>query len=162
MTQQGLEAGFSPCKVSIFQMEISLCYIWVGISQFGRNSDRMLPQCASTLHIMKKSPVVICKILTEVIFCPPLFQLFLFQLLRGLSYIHQRYILHRDLKPQNLLISDTGELKLADFGRQAVNYKYLIMLQECQTDGSIDFSFPPPYSLDTPSSLQIIAHFSLE
>lgn len=46
------------------------------------------------------------------------FQLFLFQLLRGLSYIHQRYILHRDLKPQNLLISDTGELKLADFGEQ--------------------------------------------
>ncbi|XP_060104458.1 cyclin-dependent kinase 14 isoform X2 [Heteronotia binoei] len=44
------------------------------------------------------------------------FVLFLFQLLRGLSYIHQRYILHRDLKPQNLLISDTGELKLADFG----------------------------------------------
>ena len=43
-------------------------------------------------------------------------QLFLYQLLRGLSYIHQRYILHRDLKPQNLLISDTGELKLADFG----------------------------------------------
>lgn len=47
------------------------------------------------------------------------FQLFLFQLLRGLSYIHQRYILHRDLKPQNLLISDTGELKLADFGKYA-------------------------------------------
>lgn len=45
-----------------------------------------------------------------------IFQLFLFQLLRGLSYIHLRYILHRDLKPQNLLISDTGELKLADFG----------------------------------------------
>ncbi|PWA28513.1 hypothetical protein CCH79_00017987 [Gambusia affinis] len=43
-------------------------------------------------------------------------KLFLFQLLRGLSYIHQSYILHRDLKPQNLLISDTGELKLADFG----------------------------------------------
>ncbi|KPP79007.1 Cyclin-dependent kinase 14-like, partial [Scleropages formosus] len=43
-------------------------------------------------------------------------KLFLFQLLRGLSYIHQRYILHRDLKPQNLLIGDTGELKLADFG----------------------------------------------
>uniref|UniRef100_A0A3Q2FMX8 Cyclin-dependent kinase 14 n=1 Tax=Cyprinodon variegatus TaxID=28743 RepID=A0A3Q2FMX8_CYPVA len=42
--------------------------------------------------------------------------LFLFQLLRGLSYIHQSYILHRDLKPQNLLISDSGELKLADFG----------------------------------------------
>ncbi|NXD36877.1 CDK15 kinase, partial [Copsychus sechellarum] len=41
--------------------------------------------------------------------------LFMFQLLRGLAYIHQQHILHRDLKPQNLLISCLGELKLADF-----------------------------------------------
>uniref|UniRef100_A0A3Q2CDR6 Cyclin dependent kinase 18 n=1 Tax=Cyprinodon variegatus TaxID=28743 RepID=A0A3Q2CDR6_CYPVA len=54
--------------------------------------------------------------LGEVRDCWLISKIFMFQLLRGLSYCHKRKILHRDLKPQNLLINDKGELKLADFG----------------------------------------------
>jgi len=41
---------------------------------------------------------------------------FLYQLLKGVAFCHERRVLHRDLKPQNLLINKKGELKLADFG----------------------------------------------
>uniref|UniRef100_A0A672MVR0 Cyclin-dependent kinase 7 n=1 Tax=Sinocyclocheilus grahami TaxID=75366 RepID=A0A672MVR0_SINGR len=36
--------------------------------------------------------------------------------LQGLEYMHNHWILHRDLKPNNLLLDENGVLKLADFG----------------------------------------------
>ena len=38
------------------------------------------------------------------------------QLLRGLKYLHANFIVHRDLKVSNLLMTDKGCLKIADFG----------------------------------------------
>ncbi|KAJ2554924.1 hypothetical protein EV175_002423, partial [Coemansia sp. RSA 1933] len=40
----------------------------------------------------------------------------LHQLLRGLEYCHNNYVIHRDLKPPNVLLTRSGELKIADFG----------------------------------------------
>jgi serine/threonine protein kinase len=41
---------------------------------------------------------------------------FMMQLCQGVKYCHSHRVLHRDLKPQNLLIDKDCNLKLADFG----------------------------------------------
>mmetsp|Transcript_16408 Transcript_16408/g.27728 ORF Transcript_16408/g.27728 Transcript_16408/m.27728 type:complete len:417 (+) Transcript_16408:335-1585(+) len=43
-------------------------------------------------------------------------QYFIYQILRGLKYIHSANVLHRDLKPSNLLLKSNCDLKICDFG----------------------------------------------
>jgi len=43
-------------------------------------------------------------------------QYFVYQVLRGLKYIHSCNVLHRDLKPSNLLVNSNCDLKICDFG----------------------------------------------
>jgi len=41
-------------------------------------------------------------------------------MLLGIAYLHTTRVLHRDLKPQNLLITTALEVKIADFGLSKV------------------------------------------
>lgn len=43
-------------------------------------------------------------------------QFFLYQMLRGLKYIHSARVFHRDLKPKNILANSDCKLKICDFG----------------------------------------------
>lgn len=40
----------------------------------------------------------------------------MFDLLKGIDHLHQKNIVHRDLKTSNLLYSNAGNLKICDFG----------------------------------------------
>ncbi|XP_011038643.1 PREDICTED: mitogen-activated protein kinase 17 isoform X1 [Populus euphratica] len=49
-------------------------------------------------------------------------QFFLYQLLRGLKYIHTGNVFHRDLKPKNILANADCKVKLCDFGLARVSF----------------------------------------
>ncbi|KNA07823.1 hypothetical protein SOVF_168320 [Spinacia oleracea] len=53
---------------------------------------------------------------------PEHYQFFLYQLLRGLKYVHTANVFHRDLKPKNILANADCKLKICDFGLARVSF----------------------------------------
>ncbi|XP_043919653.1 cyclin-dependent kinase 7 isoform X1 [Protopterus annectens] len=53
---------------------------------------------------------------TSLVLTPAHIKAYTLMTLQGLEYLHHHWILHRDMKPNNLLIDEGGVLKLADFG----------------------------------------------
>jgi len=49
-------------------------------------------------------------------------QFFLYQILRGMKYVHSAQVIHRDLKPRNLLVNANCDLKICDFGLARVSF----------------------------------------
>ena len=50
-------------------------------------------------------------------------QYFVYQILRGLLFIHSAGVLHRDLKPSNVLVNGNCDLKICDFGLARVAHQ---------------------------------------
>ncbi|XP_063627279.1 cyclin-dependent kinase 7 isoform X1 [Cydia splendana] len=53
---------------------------------------------------------------SNIVLTPANVKAYMIMTLSGLEYLHQNWILHRDLKPNNLLINREGILKIGDFG----------------------------------------------
>ncbi|KAH9518538.1 Cyclin-Dependent Kinase 7 [Bulinus truncatus] len=53
---------------------------------------------------------------TSLIMTAPHIKSYVLQTLLGLEYLHAHWVLHRDMKPNNLLINEQGVLKIGDFG----------------------------------------------
>lgn len=64
------------------------------------------------------------------------------QLCRGLAAVHEAGIVHRDIKPHNIMVLPNGVLKLMDFGIASSNEGSLDQLQEGQTVGTPYYMSP--------------------
>ena len=99
----------------------NVLYFYKALSQFIDNKMLILPNCREDFCEIYIVSELMETDLASIIKSPQIIeeeqiQLFIYQLIRGLKYLNSAGILHRDLKPRNLLINSNCDLKICDFG----------------------------------------------
>ena len=75
---------------------------------------------------------------------------FITQIMRGLSHAHSRGIIHRDIKPQNIMVLRDGSVKVADFGIACLQNNAQTMTQDAL--GSVHYISPEQARGDRPDA----------
>ena len=75
---------------------------------------------------------------------------FITQIMRGLSHAHSRGIIHRDIKPQNIMVLRDGSVKVADFGTACLADSAQTLTQEAL--GSVHYISPEQARGDRPDA----------
>jgi len=78
---------------------------------FGYKSDVSL-----VFDFMDTDLEVIIRDTDNIVLTPSNIKSYMIQTLQGLEFLHKHWVLHRDIKPNNLLVNSQGVLKVADFG----------------------------------------------
>lgn len=70
-------------------------------------------------------------------FCESAAQFYCAEITMALEYLHKHGIIHRDIKPDNMLLSESGHVKLTDFGLSKIEISRGMWLKELRLEENI-------------------------
>ncbi|CAI5664407.1 unnamed protein product [Oreochromis niloticus] len=131
-------------KVSLHSSVLRLYGIYRGCPP---NGGRDI-QLGIVMELMDRGSV---QTLLETLSGPPPWPLafrLAYEIAQGMNFLHEKNILHHDLKPSNVLLDDDLHAKLADFGLSRVSTSVLMSSKEMSTVKGGTYQYMPPESFD--------------
>ncbi|PXF48943.1 Mitogen-activated protein kinase 16 [Gracilariopsis chorda] len=123
-----ISKGFEKVPVSVRTLrELKFLRLLRGHENIVEIKDILMPtsvkQFDDVFVVLELMPTDLNHVLRHKTDLSPLhIQYFMFQLMRGLYFLHSAGVFHRDLKPNNILIDQDCSLRICDFGLARANF----------------------------------------